>query len=329
MIRPLDAADYPALIALLEAADADPSLRTFAPDSRTVDELALELGDDSPEHESLAFVLEQDGQLLAYVNLMSEDGEHVIEGPVMTPDAPAEAVVKLVKRVLSFAPQRHYEFIDAFIDEENTHAQAVLRQAKMQAFRTTYLYELERDGQATDRPRLTHQPEIDLQLIRKLSTDPDETHPSRLDVSRYRELYRDTTEDWHDRLTWSDDELISHFAQDNIQLIVAYQQGELVGHLELEFISSNLTDDVTDDATGKPQPEEAEIAYFGVLPAARGHSLGKRLVQAGIDLAFEHNSVQMMIARAHDDERAACNVLEARGFHLRQSVVGFTWELRN
>ncbi|MEM6429055.1 MAG: GNAT family N-acetyltransferase, partial [Deinococcota bacterium] len=319
MIRPLDARDYPALIALLEAADADPSLRTFAPDSRTVDELALELGDDSPEHESLAFVLEQDGHLIAFVNLMSEDGEHVIEGPVMTQDAPADAVADLVKRVLKFAPQRHYEFIDAFIDEENKRAQAVLRQAKMQAFRTTYLYELERNGQAVDRKRLTHHPEVKLRLIRSLSTDPNDSHPSRLDVACYRDLYRDTTEDWHDRLTWSDDELIAHFANNSVQLLVAEQHTKLLGHLELEMIS----------LAPETEPHEAEIAYFGILPEARGHSIGKRLVQAGIDLAFERDSVHMLVARAHDDERAACKVLESLGFHLRQSVLGFTWELRS
>ena len=116
--------------------------------------MALELGDDSPAHESLAFVLEQDGQVMAFANLISEDDEHVIEGPVMALKRPLDGVTKLIKRVLSFAPQRHYEFIDAFVDEENHRAQQALRKAGMQAFRTTYLYELARaeDAPAQLRP---------------------------------------------------------------------------------------------------------------------------------------------------------------------------------
>jgi ribosomal protein S18 acetylase RimI-like enzyme len=202
----------------------------------------------------------------------------------------------------------------------------------MQAFRTTYLYELERGTQNADEARLAKHLETELRLIRSLTTSPDDNHPSRLDVALYRDLYRDTTEDWHDRLTWSDDDLINHFAQDDIQLLVACQQDKLVGHLELELIpvEALIADsDVADSDATQVVTHEAEIAYFGVLPGARGHSIGKRLVQAGIDLAFENDNVEVVIARAHDDERAACKVLEARGFHLRQSVLGFTWELRN
>lgn len=322
MIRPLDTRDYPALADLLRATDADHSLRTFAPDGRTVDALALELGDDSPKHESLAFVLEQDGQVAAFANLISEDDEHVIEGPVMAPDAPLDGVAKLIKRVLAFAPERRYEFIDAFVDEENQRAQQALRQAGMQAFRTTYLYELTR---AEDTPAHSYDPQLELTPILKLATDDVEL--PLFDVNRYRDLYRDTTAAWHDRLAWSDEELMAHFARDDIRLMVAHLQGELVGHIELEYLADIAAADDSEAASSEVY-SEVEIAYFGVLPSARKRGVGKALVHAGLSLAFETDAIETVIARAHDDERAACHTLEALGFHLRQSVVGFTWELR-
>jgi len=339
MIRPLDTRDYPALLHLLNSADADHSLRTFAPDGRTVEALTLELGDDSPEHQSLAFVLEQDGQVLAFANLISEDDEHVIEGPVMAADAPLDGVAKLIKRVLAFAPQRHYEFIDAFVDEENQHAQQALRKAGMQAFRTTYLYEMLR---AEDTPAHSYDPQLELTHIRQLAAGNPEL--PLFDIDDYRDLYRDTTDAWHDRLAWSDEELVAHFAREDVRLIVAHYQGELVGHIELEFLADDLNTDLNTDlsdadlhaenmnaghvARANRTYHEVEIAYFGVLKSARKRGIGKTLLHAGIELAFATDTVETVVARAHDDERAACHTLEALGFHLRQSVVGFTWELR-
>lgn len=328
MIRPLDAHDYPMLADLLNAADTDHSLRTFAPDGRTVDALALELGDDSPAHESLGFVLEQEGQVMAFANLISEDDEHVIEGPVMTPEAPLDGVTKLIKRVLSFAPQRRYEFIDAFVDEENLRAQQALRKAGMQAFRTTYLYEMSRTEGA---PAHSYDPQLELTPVVKLTADNSEL--PLFEVGRYRDLYRDTTEAWHDRLAWSDEELIAHFAREDVRLIVAHHHGELVGHIELEYLVDPNSDEDTHDEDTHEKGDtaaysEVEIAYFGVLPSARKGGIGKALVHAGVEFAFATDSVETVVARAHDDERAACHTLEALGFHLRQSVVGFTWELR-
>lgn len=323
MIRPLETDDFTALLNLLRAADADHSLRTFAPDGRTVEALALELGDDSPEHEALAFVLEQDGQVSAFAGLISEDDEHVIEGPVMAADAPLDGVAKLIKRVLSLAPQRHYEFIDAFVDEENHRAQQALRKAGMQAFRTTYLYEMTR---AEDAPAHSYDPQLELTPVVKLTTDNPEL--PLFEVGRYRDLYRDTTEAWHDRLAWSDEELIAHFAREDIRLIVAHHHGELVGHIELEYLVDPNRDEDSNEDSDTAAYSEVEIAYFGVLPSARKGGIGKTLVHAGVELAFATDSVETVVARAHDDERAACHTLEALGFHLRQSVVGFTWELR-
>lgn len=323
MIRPLETDDFTALLNLLRAADADHSLRTFAPDSRTVEALALELGDDSPEHESLAFVLEQDGQVSAFAGLISEDDEHVIEGPVMATDAPLEGVAKLIKRVLSLAPQRHYEFIDAFVDEENHRAQQALRKAGMQAFRTTYLYELAR---AEDTPAHSYDPQLELISVLKLAEGDPEL--PLFDVGLYRDLYRDTTDAWHDRLAWSDEELIAHFARDDVRLMVAHYHGELVGHIELEYLVDAIDEIATDTQPDSHAYSEVEIAYFGVLKSARKQGVGKALVHAGVELAFETDSVETVVARAHDDERAACHTLEALGFHLRQSVIGFTWELR-
>lgn len=296
-VRALEQKDLPALLELLQLQDEDAQYRTMGPESRTEDELADELGDATPYNELFPFVLEQDGEVVGYVGLCNYQGEAFLEGPILAPELPTDAARPLLDQAVETAREREYGFIEAFTDEQNERAQGALEEAGFEAFRTTYIYELTREH-ATPDTKLT----APFMLIMT----------GEIDVSTYRDLYRETSDNWSTRLAWSDEELVERFGEPGVALVLAYEGERLVGHLELEVI---------------PEEGYAEIAYFGVLPDVRGRGLGRALLARGIAEAFKNDEVQIILARAHDDERAASHTLEQMNFRWSHGVVAYTLEL--
>jgi ribosomal protein S18 acetylase RimI-like enzyme len=298
-VRALESQDFPALLELLRLTDERPQYRAMAPESRSVEDLELELS-EGPFGAVSPWVLEQSGRVNAYVSLCRYQGEAFLEGPLMRPELAPETSLPLLECAVREAKAQGYGFIDAFVDEENRRAQDVLERAHFEPFHTTYIYELSKG--ANLEPLSPSQFRFDYSGA-----------TGAMDVSLYRDLYRDTSDNWATRLGWSDEELLERFEDPDVTLILAYQAGEIVGHLELERIT---------------EENVAEIAYFGVLPAARGQGLGLELVLRGVRAAFASaESVDAVLARAHDDERAACHTLERAGFRLLRGVMAFTHEL--
>ena len=85
----------------------------------------------------------------------------------------------------------------------------------------------------------------------------------------YRECYRTVGEayHWRDRWDWTDTEIRAHLAQPEITLHVARRHGALAGWYELRRV---------------PEDGSVEIAYFGLLPHAIGHGLGKHLLSCAV-----------------------------------------------
>ncbi len=300
MVRSLETRHLPALLDLLKRQDDQAELRTMSPESRELEELTLELGELSPYSELFPFVLARDedsnGDFAAYVALCNYGGEAFLEGPLIQPEVAAETVYPLVEKVVEEAQRYGYGFLEAFVDEENVRSQEVLQANHFEPFRTTYIYEFTRQDK-----------------LKPLS--PSEFHfdmSGEITASDYRGLYRETSDNWSTRLAWSDEELTERFSDPDVKLMLAYQNDEVVGHLELELIS---------------EENYAEIAYFGVLPRARGQKLGRELLLRGLHEAFQDEGVSLVLARAHDDERAASFSLEKTGFHLSHAVVALTLEL--
>ncbi len=287
--------DLPQLLGLLKTQDERASQRSMTPEGRSVEDLALELGELSPYTESVPLVLEQHGQLAAYVALCNYDGEAFLEGPLMRPELSAADVAALLERAVSEARTRGYSFVEAFVDQENVRAQEVLAASAFEPFRTTYIYEFRRGGELTP-----------------LSPSRFRFEQGNVDVSVYRDLYRETSDNWATRLAWRDEDLKERFSDPQVSLTLVYQDDRPVGHLELERL---------------PDEGYAEVAYFGVLPAARGQKLGRKLLLRGLHEALAHPDVEMVLARAHDDERAASVALESVGFLLSHGVVAYTLEL--
>lgn len=295
-VRAFENRDLPTLLSLLKAQDERAAQRSMTPESRSVEELALELGELSPYSELVPLVLEQHGQLAAYVALCNYEGEAFLEGPLMRPELGAELLEPLLSAAVEEAKARGYDHLEAFVDEENLRAQEVLEGSSFEPFRTTYIYEFSRGT-----PLMPLSPSS---VRFETGTTPD--------VSRYRDLYRETTDNWATRLAWSDEDLLERFSDPNVSLTLAYKGDKPVGHLELEHL---------------PDEGYAEVAYFGVLPEARGRKLGCELLLRGVHQAFADDSIETVLARAHDDERAASFALERVGFRLSHGVVAYTLEL--
>ncbi len=294
-VRPFENRDLPGLLALLKTQDERASQRSMTPESRSIEELALELGELSPYTDLVPLVLEKDAQLAAYTALCNYEGEVFLEGPLLHPELEVDTTA-LLTRVVDEAKLRGYSYLEAFIDEENRRVQEALVGGGFEPFRTTYIYEF---GRHTPLKPLSPNP---------LRFETDE----KIDVGRYRDLYRDTSDNWATRLAWLDEDLLERFSDPNVSLTVVYDGDAPVGHLELERF---------------PDEGYAEIAYFGVLPAVRGNKLGRDLLLRGLHDALQDESVELVLARAHDDERSASFALERVGFRLSHGVVAYTLEL--
>ncbi len=106
---------------------------------------------------------------------------------------------------------------------------------------------------------------------------------------------------WVERLAWSDAELADHLARPAVTVLVPYLGSDPVGFVELDR---------------GPHPDEpgTQIAYFGLVPRAHGHGLGKHLLSAGVARAFADGAERVWVHTCTlDGPHALANYL-ARGF---------------
>lgn len=295
-VREFESRDLPRLLELLIAQDDTAEMRTMGPEGRSIEELALEFGELSPYSEMLPLVVSEGGNLTGYAALCVHDEETFIEGPILAENISVAAAQSLMQELVVAAQESGFDHLEAFVDDANTRAQTILNACGFDAFRTTYIYEFEQGF------KLSAEPPHAFRIIKD----------DQVDVSRYRNLYRDTTDDWATRLAWPDEDLEARFDDPAVSLFLAYDGEELVGHLELEHI---------------PEENYAEIAYFGVLPSVRGNDLGRILLLHALHDTFRDKSIEVILARAHDDERPAAITLEKVGFRLSHGVVAYTLDL--
>lgn len=104
---------------------------------------------------------------------------------------------------------------------------------------------------------------------------------------------------WVDRLRWSDDELETHLRRSDVTILVIYLDGSPAGYAEL----------VADSA----EPG-TEIAYFGIFPEFQGRGLGKRLLTAAVERAFDDGASRVWLSTRTTDGPHAIPNYEARGF---------------
>jgi ribosomal protein S18 acetylase RimI-like enzyme len=157
---------------------------------------------------------------------------------------------------------------------------------------TTYLHIPTR---AQFRPIFTENP--DAQIIQAYNAS----------AGFYRFLYGSVGRDYHwvDRFAWSDERIEMHLARPTTTLLVLYVRGVPAGYVELDAAS-------TEPGT--------EVAYFGLIGAFHGRGLGKHLLSAGVQRAFDDGAARVWVHTCTLDGKHALANYQARGFSPYNSV---------
>jgi ribosomal protein S18 acetylase RimI-like enzyme len=133
--------------------------------------------------------------------------------------------------------------------------------------------------------------------------DPDSQIIQAFNASAgfYRFLYGSVGRDYHwiDRFAWSDEQLEAHLARPTTTLLVLYVRGVPAGYVELDTASSE---------------PGTEVAYFGLIGSFHGRGLGKHLLSAGIQRAFDDGARRVWVHTCTLDGRYALANYQARGF---------------
>lgn len=103
---------------------------------------------------------------------------------------------------------------------------------------------------------------------------------------------------WYDRDAWTDERLAAQMGDPSVAVWVLRDASRPVGYFEL--------------ATGSDA--SVEIAYFGLIPAAQGKGLGKKLLEAAIRAGFDTPASRVWLHTCTLDHAAALPNYRARGF---------------
>ena len=115
---------------------------------------------------------------------------------------------------------------------------------------------------------------------------------------------------WYDRDAWTDERLAAQMADPNVAVWVLRDALRPVGYFEL---STESDPRVESDPRMESDPG-VEIAYFGLIPAAQGKGLGKRLLEAAIRAGFDTPASRVWLHTCTLDHAAALPNYRARGF---------------
>lgn len=121
----------------------------------------------------------------------------------------------------------------------------------------------------TRRPQLRPMPPSDLRLERWEASAPE----------KYRLLFRRIGEPWlwFSRLIMTDEELAAIIHDPQVMIwAVSDMRGIEVGMLELDF----------------RQPDQCEIAFFGLIPSMNGKGHGRWLMAMALQLGWAHQGVK-------------------------------------
>ena len=119
-------------------------------------------------------------------------------------------------------------------------------------------------------------------------------------ISFFRYLYGEVgrPHHWVDRLAWSDEQVSARLADPNVSIWVMYVNGGPAGYAELERHADGST----------------EIAYFGLLPEFTRRGLGKLMLTATVERAWEQGTSRVWLHTCTLDDRAALPNYLKRGF---------------
>ncbi|MER3483389.1 MAG: GNAT family N-acetyltransferase [Meiothermus sp.] len=236
-----------------------------------------------------AWVWLEDGKVQGYVSLVPFWDGAALEGPLVR-DGDGKG---LLEHAVKKARAEGYPTLYAFPERSNKHACKLLESVGFASEHTTYFYAIGRTDLSFPVP-----PGFKVGLCEPC------------DAEVYRNLYSRCEDGWSMRLNWTDEELRQRFIGSDVELFLAHKGDVPVGLAELEILDG-----------------EAEIAYIGVVPEARGKGLGRALLGAAAAHAFADPHVQTLKVRAHDHEKSAQELYKRLGFKEQEVVITYALEL--
>jgi GNAT superfamily N-acetyltransferase len=127
-------------------------------------------------------------------------------------------------------------------------------------------------------------------------------------VSFYRYLYAAVGEKWlwFERRAWSDEKLAEVISRPSTEITVLYVGGTPAGYFELD----------------RSNPEEVELAYFGLVSDQIGQGLGPWLLDQAIDAAWTGPTRRFWVHTCTFDHPKAIGLYQRAGFRVydRRSV---------
>lgn len=105
---------------------------------------------------------------------------------------------------------------------------------------------------------------------------------------------------WYSRLTWDYARWLAYLDRPELETWVAYVKGTPAGYFELE----------------KQEPDDVEIAYFGLLPGFIGQGLGGELLTAAVRRGWQIATRRVWVHTCDLDHPHALRNYEERGFRI-------------
>jgi len=139
-----------------------------------------------------------------------------------------------------------------------------------------------------------------LRPAREVTADWSIARVERPTASLWRFLYTEVGRQyrWFDRLVWSDAQAQAYLDDPAISLWLAALGTDTAGYFEL-----------------RREPDgSVEIVYFGLLPAFTGRGLGKALLTAAVERAWENGTRRVWVHTCTFDHPAAIPNYVKRGF---------------
>lgn len=236
-----------------------------------------------------AWVWLENGKVEGYVSLVEFWDGAALEGPLVRGGDGQGLLEHAIKK----ARAEGYPTLYAFPERSNAEVCRLLESAGFAPEHATYFYAIPRRDLSYPVP----------EGFRVELSEP-------CDAEVYRDLYARIEDGWSMRLHWTDEELRQHFIGSDVELFIAYHGTMPVGLAELELMDG-----------------EAEIAYIGVVPEARGKGLGRALLGAAAAHAFTDPHVERLRVRAHDHEKSAQELYKRLGFKEQEVIVTYALEL--
>lgn len=122
-------------------------------------------------------------------------------------------------------------------------------------------------------------------------------HPT---VSFYRYLYGAVGAPWlwYERLLIDDKTLSQTIQDDGVEIYVLYSGGVPAGYSELDA----------------RDPQDIEVAYFGLMPEFIGRGLGRFFLRWTIDQAWVHEPRRLWVHTCTEDHPSAIGLYQKEGF---------------